>query len=231
MYNPEEKLPRLGSFHFSFVFYSVSPVSWPACLPVLVSSQSDGIQHRTLFGPPAAYRRIREEESPGHRIWGFPETPKWTTQIMCTYPFSSFLPSRVAVDIVKAALYRSEFDYCLFVFLGLVWREASRAPSDPEATESGSAVRRGPELASSTWEAHLWILRLWSQCTFRSFPFLHDGILSQLTNQHVSCSLPVSWFHAYQGSTRHRVHPGCLRKNEGMCSDLMWLFNYLHFFF
>lgn len=118
-----------------------------------------------------------------------------------------------------------------FFFLGLVWREASRAPSDPEASESGSTVRPGPELASSTWEAHLWILRLWSQCTFRSFSFLHDVIFSQLTNQHVSCSLTVSWLHAYQGSTRHRVHPGCLRKNEGMWSDLMGLFNYLHFYF
>lgn len=168
MYKTKEKLLRLGSFHFSFVFHSVSPVSWRACFPVLVSPQSDGIQHRTLFGPPAAYRRIREEESRGQRIWGFPETPKRSTQIMCTYRFSSCLPSRVAVDIVKAALYRSEFNDLFF--LGLVWREASRAPSDPEATESGSAVRPGPELAPSTWEAHLWILRLWSQCTFRFFP-------------------------------------------------------------
>lgn len=130
MYNPEEKLLRLGSFHFSFVFYSVSPVSWPACLPVLVSSQSDGIQHRTLFGPPAAYRRIREEESPAHRIWGFPETPKRTTQIMCTYPFSSFLPSRVAVDIVKAALYRSEFDYC-FCFFRIGMKRSLESPVWP----------------------------------------------------------------------------------------------------
>lgn len=116
LYNTEEKVLRLGSSHFSFVFHSVSPVSRPACFPVLVSPQSDGIQHRTLFGPPAAYRRIWEEESPGRRIWGFPETPKRTTQVMCAYHLSGFLPSRVAVDIVKAALYRSELSYLGFFF-------------------------------------------------------------------------------------------------------------------
>lgn len=72
-----------------FLSVLLSPVSWSACFPALISPQSDGGQHRTLYGPPAAYRRVWEEESPRYRIWGSPE--KWTTQIVCMYHFMQVL--------------------------------------------------------------------------------------------------------------------------------------------
>lgn len=69
--------------------------------------------------------------------------------------------------------------YIFFIFFkGSIWRTASRAPSDSTATQSGSPICPRPELASPTWETHLWILQLWSQCTFTTFSLIKEILFS-----------------------------------------------------
>lgn len=55
-----------------------------------------------------------------------------------------------------------------FVFAGVLWGMASRAPADAAAPQLGSAIRSRPELAPSAGETHLWVVRVRGQRMFSS---------------------------------------------------------------
>lgn len=125
--------------------------------------------------------------------------------------------SPVSVEFSVSEWLQVYFKFTLFL-PGKVRRTASRASSDPETTQSSSTVRSSAELASSAWEAHLWILRLWSQCRLYFFFLTWCGLFSKYTVSEFLFSLLVPWFHAYQRSSRYWVNTGCLCQNAGMLS-------------
>lgn len=89
----------------------------------------------------------------------------------------------------------------MMIISGTVRRTASRASSDLAAAQSGSTVRSGPELASPTWETHLWVLCLRSQCKSTVFSLMNDAVVLENMQQHWRFSLSspclVSRLHAH----------------------------------